>query len=190
MNTEKKQRLDNIVEQQKKLQEFALANGIDEAIVNMGATADINDLYEIMYPHDADEEEEEKEEPLFETNIKPRGVIENCCYYCDEYTTNKITVNKGKKNEREDYFCELCRIACVKPEYKPKYKTCVVCYVEKSTCEIGIDCKICKNPICFVCCCEYSLANPHFDCESDETGTCAITKIPCPMCRTINIFCV
>jgi hypothetical protein len=62
MNTEKKQRLINIIEQQKKLKEFALANGIDEIIVNMGATADINDLYEIMYPYDADEEEEEDEE--------------------------------------------------------------------------------------------------------------------------------
>lgn len=185
MNTEKKQRLDNIVEQQKKLQEFALANGIDEAIVNMGATADINDLYEIMYSYDADEEEDEEECVCGECGIstkgrKIRGLWDNkLCEECGEHSDI----------EEEEEFEDMCD-CCVKPEYKPEYKTCVVCYVEKSTYEIGIDCKTCKNPMCFVCCCEYSLANQHFDCESDETGTCAITKIPCPMCRTINIFCV
>lgn len=53
-----------------------------------------------------DEEEEEEQE----TPIKPRGVIQNCCFNCDEETTNKITVNKGKTNEREDFLCELCVI--------------------------------------------------------------------------------
>jgi hypothetical protein len=56
----------------------------------------------------AREEEDERRRP------KPRGVIQNCCYNCDEPTTNKITVNKGKKNEREDFFCELCIIDCNK----------------------------------------------------------------------------
>lgn len=94
---------------------------------------------------------------------------------------------------RNGYYLDVCA-NCDEDEEEEKYKIengcCVVCYVEKSTSEIGINCKTCKNPMCFGCCCEYSLANPHFDCESDETGTCAITKIPCPMCRTINIFCV
>lgn len=45
-----------------------------------------------------------------ENKLAPRGVIPNCCFNCDEETTNKITVNKGKKNEREDFLCELCII--------------------------------------------------------------------------------
>ena len=54
----------------------------------------------------------------FENKVKPRGVIENCCCNCDEKTTNKITINKGKKNEREDFFCELCIIDCNTNSYK------------------------------------------------------------------------
>jgi len=45
---------------------------------------------------------------LYESKVKPRGVIENCCFYCDEETTNKIIINKGKRTEREDYLCQLC----------------------------------------------------------------------------------
>lgn len=57
-----------------------------------------------IYCLDCYTEEEE------ETPIKPRGVIQNCCFNCDEETINKITVNKGKTNEREDFLCELCVI--------------------------------------------------------------------------------
>lgn len=64
---------------------------------------DIKTVDSKIYCLDCYEEEEEEQIP-----IKPRGVIKNCCFNCDEETTNKITVNKGKTNEREDFFCELC----------------------------------------------------------------------------------
>lgn len=50
----------------------------------------------------AREDEEERKKP------KPRGVIENCCHNCDMTTSNKVIMNKGKKNEREDYMCKEC----------------------------------------------------------------------------------
>lgn len=62
MNTtsaEKKQKIANIIKQQKKLQKLAKANGIDEVIINMGATADPNELYKIMYPDDSDYSDDE-----------------------------------------------------------------------------------------------------------------------------------
>jgi len=81
-SAEKKQTLANIVEQQKKLQELALANGIDEVIVNMGATANANELYEIMYPNDEeeddeseiDEEEKEEHKAIFKHLIKMKSI--------------------------------------------------------------------------------------------------------------------
>jgi hypothetical protein len=81
-SAEKKQTLANIVEQQKKLRELALANGIDEVIVNMGATANANELYEIMYPNDVeeddeseiDEEEKEEHKAIFKHLIKMKSI--------------------------------------------------------------------------------------------------------------------
>lgn len=74
----------------------------------------------------------------------------------------------------------------------PKEKIqCVVCEEQKATYSIGFKCKTCKNSMCQVCCCEYHIANPNkFDFEGDETGYAVDIFIPCPMCRTINAFCV
>lgn len=140
------------------------------------------------------------------------------CYDKDEAEDGWIYMCRGckvsydlreqPKCDLDNYCCECCWkqdkahntcdcpvcLSNPKPEPNPnsviEKKTCVVCDVEKSYCEIGINCKTCKNSMCFVCCCEYSSANPHFECESDETGTGSNIKIPCAMCRTINVFCV
>ena len=66
---------------------------------------------------------------------------------------------------------------------------CVVCEEPKATYSIGVKCKTCKNSMCQVCCCEYSLANEDkFKSVSDETGYAVDIFIPCPICRTINSF--
>ena len=45
--------------------------------------------------------------------------------------------------------------------------------------------------MCQVCCCEYSTANEgKFKYEGDETGCAVDIYVPCPICRTINSFCV
>lgn len=68
---------------------------------------------------------------------------------------------------------------------------CVVCEKQEEIYSIGFKCKTCKNSMCRQCCCEYSIANPNkFAFEGDETGYAVDIFIPCPMCRTINAFCV
>ena len=106
---------------------------------------------------------------------KEKVVRKSCCSACGVQGHNK-------NNKKFHPVAPVCLPVCA--------KMCVVCYVEKSTCEIGVNCKTCKNPMCFVCCCEYFCANPNFHAEGDETGSCVDVDIPCPMCRTINVFCV
>lgn len=64
---------------------------------------------------------------------------------------------------------------------------CLICFKQVSLHAQAIKCKTCKKIMCFECCCNYSLANK-FECESDETGYGVDVKIPCPVCKTINIF--
>jgi hypothetical protein len=118
------------------------------------------------------------------------------CHICScdlSKTENHIRfVFSPKKRPDGDIICEECNNKKKEPRPPPKkieYKNCVICYEDKSLWNFGINCKTCKNSMCLLCCCEYSLANPHFECKGDETGTCAIVKIPCPLCRTINEFC-
>lgn len=68
-------------------------------------------------------------------------------------------------------------------------KECVVCY-EVTKWYDGTRCKTCKNAMCHMCCCEYMNANEgKFPFQSDETGYCVEVLLPCPMCRTDNLFC-
>lgn len=71
---------------------------------------------------------------------------------------------------------------------KHRIMECVVCYERTKWCD-GTRCRTCKNSMCHKCCCEYSLANiGKFPCESDETGYSVEVLLPCPMCRTDNLF--
>lgn len=103
-----------IVEQQKKLRELAEANGIAEAIVNMGATADPTELYKIMYPEDEEEDDEEIWEcyecgkEMIEKEISRQLVSGGClCKECDKFPEDKEVIN-----------CEDC--CCYATEYVVK----------------------------------------------------------------------
>jgi hypothetical protein len=76
---------------------------------------------------------------------------------------------------------------------KHRIMECVVCY-ESAKDYDGTRCKTCKNHMCHKCCCEYMNANEgKFPCEhdpNDDTGYGNdYALLPCPICRTDNLFC-
>jgi len=144
MNTtsaEKKQRLANIVEQQKKLQELALANGIDEVIVNMGATANANELYEIMYPNN---EEEDDESEIDEEEQRFIDAWKNDDFETQkEMMLKKIEEGKLRRKKEEDELNNMCD-CCVKGWDKPNEFGQCECICNKCfqlLCECKYECK-------------------------------------------------
>jgi hypothetical protein len=73
-----------------------------------------------------------------------------------------------------------------------RIQQCVVCYETKHGCCMGVDCRTCKNAMCFKCSYEYSLANmdkfPYRRDPTDNIGCGVEVLLPCPMCRTDNLF--
>ena len=136
---------------------------------------------------DDDEEEEEEENPYMLELIE--------CRMCD--------IEKPRKNmhwNTNGSYTNICEECEVVREFRrqeilnrpPIEKhQCVVCEEQKAMYSIGFKCKTCKNSMCQVCCCEYSTANEgKFKYEGDETGCAVDIYVPCPICRTINSFCV
>jgi len=66
---------------------------------------------------------------------------------------------------------------------------CVVCYETVKNC---ISCTTCKKGTCFKCCVEYSITNfgkfPFRHDPTDEVGCGMEVLLPCPTCRTDNLF--
>lgn len=82
--TEKKQILAKIAEQQKQLREFAQANGIDEVIVNMGASMDVDEMFQIMYPSYDSEDESDEDEDDDEDDEDDEQMVCDCCICFDD----------------------------------------------------------------------------------------------------------
>lgn len=68
-------------------------------------------------------------------------------------------------------------------------RECVVCYETKNCWDIGYKCGTCKNAMCIKCSWAYAYANVgKFPASYDEKTDTKITLMPCPMCRTENLF--
>lgn len=73
-----------------------------------------------------------------------------------------------------------------------RMQDCVVCYETKKGYEMGVECRTCKNSMCFKCSYEYSNANIGkfpYRCDPTDTIGCGVeVLLPCPICRIDNLF--
>jgi len=64
---------------------------------------------------------------------------------------------------------------------------CIICYETQPGYNMAIDCKTCKNSMCLKCSHEYSCTNHgKFPFTCNENGYNVL--LPCPMCRTENLY--